>query len=205
MVYISNLPCGRNFQAMSSPKARKPHAAESPLHRRRPGVRKQPDDPFANWYYTDFGALAYSRFSIQVLMKNDAFTAGQILFPKSACRSPGSVSRPHVGHLMRAHLPAARRAPHAGSSPDRTPGTSCGPISRPHAGYFTRELISRHHRTAAAAVPVAPAVPAASQNKIQTAPPRTADPCRTNRYSALTRSEERRVGKECRSRWSPYH
>ena len=24
-------------------------------------------------------------------------------------------------------------------------------------------------------------------------------------YSVLTRSEERRVGKECRSRWSPYH
>src|SRR3712207_95503 len=24
-------------------------------------------------------------------------------------------------------------------------------------------------------------------------------------YSAATRSEERRVGKECRSRWSPYH
>ena len=23
--------------------------------------------------------------------------------------------------------------------------------------------------------------------------------------SGLTRSEERRVGKECRSRWSPYH
>ncbi len=23
--------------------------------------------------------------------------------------------------------------------------------------------------------------------------------------STLTRSEERRVGKECRSRWSPYH
>ena len=23
--------------------------------------------------------------------------------------------------------------------------------------------------------------------------------------AALTRSEERRVGKECRSRWSPYH
>ena len=23
--------------------------------------------------------------------------------------------------------------------------------------------------------------------------------------SSLTRSEERRVGKECRSRWSPYH
>ena len=24
-------------------------------------------------------------------------------------------------------------------------------------------------------------------------------------YLTLTRSEERRVGKECRSRWSPYH
>src|ERR1022692_4825172 len=29
------------------------------------------------------------------------------------------------------------------------------------------------------------------------------DACRTRR--ALPRSEERRVGKECRSRWSPYH
>ena len=26
-----------------------------------------------------------------------------------------------------------------------------------------------------------------------------------NVNNALTRSEERRVGKECRSRWSPYH
>src|SRR5256886_12902644 len=25
------------------------------------------------------------------------------------------------------------------------------------------------------------------------------------RYRAMVRSEERRVGKECRSRWSPYH
>ena len=25
------------------------------------------------------------------------------------------------------------------------------------------------------------------------------------RFSAMERSEERRVGKECRSRWSPYH
>ena len=24
-------------------------------------------------------------------------------------------------------------------------------------------------------------------------------------FETLTRSEERRVGKECRSRWSPYH
>ena len=27
----------------------------------------------------------------------------------------------------------------------------------------------------------------------------------TKGLSAITRSEERRVGKECRSRWSPYH
>src|SRR2546421_6860284 len=27
----------------------------------------------------------------------------------------------------------------------------------------------------------------------------------THRWSEETRSEERRVGKECRSRWSPYH
>ena len=26
-----------------------------------------------------------------------------------------------------------------------------------------------------------------------------------NTYPAIARSEERRVGKECRSRWSPYH
>ena len=27
----------------------------------------------------------------------------------------------------------------------------------------------------------------------------------TRAYTLLKRSEERRVGKECRSRWSPYH
>ena len=28
---------------------------------------------------------------------------------------------------------------------------------------------------------------------------------KTNKQKKQTRSEERRVGKECRSRWSPYH
>src|SRR3989441_10520361 len=28
---------------------------------------------------------------------------------------------------------------------------------------------------------------------------------RANHYRRMNRSEERRVGKECRSRWSPYH
>ena len=30
-------------------------------------------------------------------------------------------------------------------------------------------------------------------------------PARSRSRQGLTRSEERRVGKECRSRWSPYH
>ena len=29
--------------------------------------------------------------------------------------------------------------------------------------------------------------------------------CETSNCGLCTRSEERRVGKECRSRWSPYH
>src|SRR3712207_8302224 len=33
----------------------------------------------------------------------------------------------------------------------------------------------------------------------------TAKQRRLNRQDAKSRSEERRVGKECRSRWSPYH
>ena len=35
--------------------------------------------------------------------------------------------------------------------------------------------------------------------KVDKVPPRTSQP------SPQSRSEERRVGKECRSRWSPYH
>ena len=37
------------------------------------------------------------------------------------------------------------------------------------------------------------------------APHAPQDPLYTPPHSQLTRSEERRVGKECRSRWSPYH
>ena len=32
-----------------------------------------------------------------------------------------------------------------------------------------------------------------------------ADPTELEKHDKLMRSEERRVGKECRSRWSPYH
>ena len=34
---------------------------------------------------------------------------------------------------------------------------------------------------------------------------KTGNTSRTCKVRTLTRSEERRVGKECRSRWSPYH
>ena len=37
------------------------------------------------------------------------------------------------------------------------------------------------------------------------ADPREVDPNEIGNISVLERSEERRVGKECRSRWSPYH
>ena len=33
----------------------------------------------------------------------------------------------------------------------------------------------------------------------------TNNPGSTNKETVPVRSEERRVGKECRSRWSPYH
>ena len=36
-------------------------------------------------------------------------------------------------------------------------------------------------------------------------PPQTQLPVRTVAIQSRPRSEERRVGKECRSRWSPYH
>ena len=32
-----------------------------------------------------------------------------------------------------------------------------------------------------------------------------ADACQEGAIGIVDRSEERRVGKECRSRWSPYH
>ena len=39
----------------------------------------------------------------------------------------------------------------------------------------------------------------------KTSPRRNASAIRARRSSPAERSEERRVGKECRSRWSPYH
>src|SRR3712207_9089553 len=40
---------------------------------------------------------------------------------------------------------------------------------------------------------------------LSTAPYGTASSCMGSSSTYLARSEERRVGKECRSRWSPYH
>src|SRR2546427_12591831 len=44
-----------------------------------------------------------------------------------------------------------------------------------------------------------------AQLALEPAPLRGIERARPPRALALTRSEERRVGKECRSRWSPYH
>ena len=43
------------------------------------------------------------------------------------------------------------------------------------------------------------------QDKTQVFPLEKNDFIRTRLTHSTTRSEERRVGKECRSRWSPYH
>ena len=43
------------------------------------------------------------------------------------------------------------------------------------------------------------------KSKTKTASDKQAAFDREQRKAALLRSEERRVGKECRSRWSPYH
>ena len=46
----------------------------------------------------------------------------------------------------------------------------------------------------------------ASEIKLKGYPPTVREICSAlNIKSTRSRSEERRVGKECRSRWSPYH
>src|SRR3989454_6229657 len=44
-----------------------------------------------------------------------------------------------------------------------------------------------------------------NRNEPASAPARNGDQCQRCRAMRKKRSEERRVGKECRSRWSPYH
>src|SRR2546427_4329754 len=62
-------------------------------------------------------------------------------------------------------------------------------LSRPaaSANRYTVVAVLKYSEPLLSAMPVPPSVPAVS------------------RTSAFPRSEERRVGKECRSRWSPYH
>src|SRR5256885_8198444 len=57
---------------------------------------------------------------------------------------------------------------------------------------------SSHHRSRTPSTTSSPSTPAATATHSRAAP---WEVCAT----ASRRSEERRVGKECRSRWSPYH
>ena len=79
---------------------------------------------------------------------------------------------------------------------------------------FTTEAHTPATQTCVTGVDVAAVVPPPIRNfnseivatpfvatKLYEATPRFEDPPTTN----CARSEERRVGKECRSRWSPYH
>src|SRR5947209_12641328 len=62
--------------------------------------------------------------------------------------------------------------------------------------------ISQHDAPSLRSGSPADRTPGALHNPPLRCPPTAPDNART---SPLHRSEERRVGKECRSRWSPYH
>src|SRR3712207_7317908 len=67
-------------------------------------------------------------------------------------------------------------------------------------------VISRAPPSASVAASVVSPAPASTRVTVQPSGASAAPSCLLRKSSKnLTRSEERRVGKECRSRWSPYH
>src|SRR5438034_4249711 len=55
------------------------------------------------------------------------------------------------------------------------------------------------------ALPISKEPPRTSRSHRPSRPPRSTHTPSARRSVSMARSEERRVGKECRSRWSPYH
>src|SRR5256885_4527007 len=60
-----------------------------------------------------------------------------------------------------------------------------------------RDTTANHRRNSSS--------PSRTRAKAQTSPRSTSSRKVRRRWCSPARSEERRVGKECRSRWSPYH
>src|SRR5215203_3204190 len=83
-------------------------------------------------------------------------------------------------------------------------GTSLRAVSRPFEIWRDRPALSGVLREVAAEVAAGPIDAVAITMTAE-----LSDAFRTKRegvaFVLATRSEERRVGKECRSRWSPYH
>src|SRR3989454_12487568 len=82
-------------------------------------------------------------------------------------------------------------------------------ILNPYDEFAVEEALRRKEQAGAGEVVVVALGPAAAQETIRTALAMGADRgvlLQVDRIPADgLRSEERRVGKECRSRWSPYH
>src|ERR1022692_1010781 len=83
----------------------------------------------------------------------------------------------------------------------------CGGLSRlSHMGAGGLKLPGAVHKLKEPASKTNPVERRTAQYDYQAAHPQTAPSCGIVReHQSATRSEERRVGKECRSRWSPYH
>ena len=78
----------------------------------------------------------------------------------------------------------------------RNAGTPTAPLGHPRSSELSMTLASRH---------LLRSTPPSLASKARARCSRTSRAWIRSRSGAHRRSEERRVGKECRSRWSPYH
>src|SRR6202158_5897222 len=99
-------------------------------------------------------------------------------------------------HHRKAQLCPARMAPRRFLFAHRAPQEPAATV-RP-----TKETLRRAHSDVESHLLRVPDEPQNAAALCALDPPETG---KMKRKTAITRSEERRVGKECRSRWSPYH
>src|SRR6266496_4481257 len=111
--------------------------------------------------------------------------------PRCRTRAPGPQRSQASGH---APTPVGRATPHGGRE------TRAPPAVVSHRG------LRGPQGRAAPQAPRTPRTPRAAHPALSPpSAPRTVAPLPAAARPAAARSEERRVGKECRSRWSPYH
>src|ERR1035437_7884662 len=115
-----------------------------------------------------------------------------------ACRRRAGRTGPRVADAHRAHPPTGRMLRHPAAAAPRRGGDARRPRGRtPQENGSGMELKPGYKQTEVGVIPEAWDVKTLGSltNLL------------TNGFvgTATSRSEERRVGKECRSRWSPYH